>query len=169
MPRKIRPIRVEGNVAFVTLTRGYEAVIDAADVLLVGGWNWFALVRPHTVYAYRTDCSSLKKRTVMLHRVIAGEPEALEVDHIDCDGLNNRRSNLRAATRAQNMHNMRTPKRNTSGFKGVGFDRLSGQWRAYIKINGKQHHLGCFTTPEDAHEAYVTASDRLHGEFGRIA
>lgn len=166
---KPRPIRIDGDVAYVPLTKGYEAVIDAADVPLVGQYNWCAAVKPHTVYARRTDGSTGKERTVLLHRVLMGEPDGLEVDHRDGDGLNNRRDNLRVATNAQNQHNQRTRNDNSSGFKGVSWYGRGKKWQVRIKLNGKQRHIGYHATPEEAHAAYAAASERLHGDFGRIA
>jgi hypothetical protein len=96
-----------------------------------------------------------------------GEPHGLEIDHIDRDGLNNRRENLRVSTPSQNSQNSRKNSLNTSGFKGVFFQKGLGKWRAQIKTNGKRKSLGCFLSPEEAHEAYCRASDKYHGEFGR--
>jgi hypothetical protein len=169
MRRKIREIKVEGNVAFVPLTLGYEAVIDADDAPLVMGFNWSARVDGENVYAHRTETvssSSLQRRRVYLHRVIMGEPSGMQVDHIDCDGLNNRKENLRQATHQQNTHNARIAKHNTSGFKGVW--RARNKWRAQIRDGGKKISLGCFDTPEEAHAAYRKASGDLHGSFGRV-
>ena len=165
--RQIRPIRVEGNIAYVPLTQGYEAIIDAADALKIASWNWYALAKPTAVYAVRGDTSTGKRREVRLHRAIMTGLDGLEVDHINGDGLDNRRSNLRAATHAQNSRNSRTPKNNTSGFKGVILDKPTGKWRAQIRLDGAQKHLGYFVTPEDAHTAYCKASAELHGEYGR--
>jgi hypothetical protein len=168
-PKKVRPIRVEGNIAFVPLTKGYEAVIDAADVHLVDGRNWCAMALRHTAYAQRTDCSGPKPRTVYLHRAIMGEPDGFQVDHIDSDGLNNRRLNLREATGSQNQHNQRLAKHNTSGLKGVTWHKAAGKWQAQIKLKGKQRFLGLHATLEAAHATYAAASAALHKEFGRIA
>ena len=173
MPKPIRPIRIEGNLAYVPLTQGYEAVIDAADVPLVEGRNWHASVNRSTVYAQRSEAGAggngPKHRAVQLHRVIMGEPKGLLVDHRDGDGLNNRRSNLRMATRSQNQHNQKLASHNTSGFKGVRWDKQRGKWQAAIRLNGKRKHLGFFPTPEAAYEAYCKGSAEIHGEFGRVA
>lgn len=167
--KAIRPIRVEGQLAYVPLTQGYEAVIDAADVHLVEGCSWHVQVRDHTVYVIRNDYSTGKQRTIRMHRVLMGKPEGFEVDHIDGDGLNNRRSNLRVATKAQNQHNQRLARHNTSGFKGVGWHKRVGKWAARITLQGKMRHLGYFGTPEEASAAYASASKNLHGEFGRVS
>jgi hypothetical protein len=164
--KSIRQIRIEGNIAFIPLTKGYEAVIDAADVHLVEGWNWHADVKRNTVYAGRSGPRP-EQRKIHLHRAIMGDPDGLEIDHIDGDGLNNRRANLRAATHGQNQRNRGAQSNNSSGFKGVSWDKPTGKWRAQIEVNGKNKHLGRYNTPEAAHAAYCKASDVLHGEFGR--
>jgi hypothetical protein len=167
MTKKLRPIRICGDIAYVTLTRGHTAVIDTSDAAMVGMFNWYAMVTPHTVYAQRMDRSAPKRRAVLLHRTIIGEKDGLEVDHKDSDGLNNRRDNLREVTRTQNRMNSRIGKNNSSGFKGVYLEACSGKWRAEIVKNHKTTYLGRFTTPEGAHDAYCKASHELHGEFGR--
>jgi hypothetical protein len=169
--KEIRQIRVEGNVAYVPLTQGYEAVIDAADVLLVAGFNWLTRTAPYTAYAARNGREVLgerKGKVVFLHQAIFPPKDGFVIDHIDGDGLNNRRENLRYATKAENGRNSRKKKNNTSGFKGVYLHRQSGRWQARIST-GKptQRSLGMFSTPEEAHEAYVKASAEMHGEFGR--
>ncbi len=173
MPKKIRPIRVEGNIAFVPLTRGYEAVIDADDVGIVSNWNWYAVVKRsvdgsvRTVYAARKDTISGGWPTLFLHRAIAKTPEGMETDHRDGDGLNNRRSNLRAATKSQNGCNQSRSCRNASGFKGVYWDSKSSKWQAQISLHGKCKSLGFFASKYQAAEAYAAASKEIHGEFGR--
>jgi len=167
MPRNIRPIRIEGQLAYITLTQGYEAVIDAADVPLVDGVNWYAQVVPWTVYAVRNDRSGAKQRTVQMHRVIMGEPDGLDVDHRDGNGLRNIRNNLREATKVQNNQNRSIGRNNTSGFKGVSWHKRCCKWQSQIKLNGKVKYLGHYDTAEQAHEAYCDASAKYHGEFGR--
>ncbi len=112
---KIRPINIKGDIAINQLTQGYETIIDASDVDLVKNNNWSALVRETGVYAN----AKVNGRTVPLHRVIMNAPKDSIVDHIDTDGLNNRRSNLRLATRAQNAWNMKNRRNGECKFKGV--------------------------------------------------
>jgi hypothetical protein len=164
MPIKIRPIRVDGDVAYVTLTQGYVAVIDAVDVPLVEGRNW---------YVHKNQCGNIYARNgthpnrIHMHRVILNCAVHMQTDHIDGDGLNNRRCNLRQATCAQNIRNQGIAKHNTSGFKGASWHNLRSKWQAHIQVNNRSKHLGCFSTPEDAHAAYCEASAKYHGEFGR--
>lgn len=164
-----RPIRIEGDVAFIPLTKGYEAVIDAADVPLVEGRTWCADANRRTVYALHTDCTGTRKRTLRLHRVVATAPDGFFVDHIDGNGLNNRRANLRLATPAQNSRNQKRLGSNASGYKGVSWNNKTEKWQARIRVNFSLKSLGCFETPEAAHAAYCKASAELHGEFGRAA
>jgi hypothetical protein len=170
MPRTIRQIRIVGNIAYVPLTKGYEAIIDAADVPLVDGYNWSAMVvTEKLVYAVRKFRQGGKQHTVRMHRVVMGQPKGFEVDHRDSNGLHNCRNNLRIATTKQNQQNARKRKDNLSGYKGVGLHTSSGKWRARIAVNGKVKTLRYFDTPEDAHQAYCEASASYHGDFGRIS
>lgn len=167
-PKQIRPIRVEGNVAYVPLTKGYEAVIDAEDVPLVEGWCWRASIEDGIVYAKRTHNVNGKRINVRMHRLLMGSPQGLEIDHRDGNGLNNRRSNLRVATSSQNKQNQGIRADNTSGFKGVTWVKRDRKWQARIEVGGKRRFLGLFKTPEAAHAAYVAANAELHGSFGRV-
>ena len=171
----MRQIRIEGDVAYIPLTQGYEAIIDASDIALVNGGNWIAAVsrRPdgsvRTAYALRRKGPRSNITCTHLHRLIGNAPDGLEVDHIDGDALNNRRSNLRLATRSENVRNMKTPSHNTSGFKGVRWNTRSRRWQAFIKLNGNQIWLGTHMCRTSAVIAYAKASTKLHGEFGRVA
>lgn len=107
------------------------------------------------------------------HRLIwfmhHGEWPKHHIDHIDGNGLNNRMENLREATASQNMMNTRLRSDNTSGVKGVSFDKSKGKWHAYININRKRKNIGYFDTFEEAkqmREKYVQLS---HNDFGKVA
>jgi hypothetical protein len=100
-----------------------------------------------------------------MHKLITGWPKT---DHIDHDGLNNQRSNLRPATTAQNNHNQR-PQRNTSSrFKGVTWHKRIGKWQAAIKVADKNRHLGVFPDEEDAARAYNAAAVEAYGEYAYL-
>ena len=167
MTKIIRPIRICGDVAYVPLTHGYEAIIDAADVPLVEVKNWYASVRLNTSYARSNVTNGTERSHVFIHNFLMGNSKGLFVDHIDGDGLNNRRCNMRFATHAQNMRNARIRCDSTTGFKGTNFHKQSGKWMARIRVNDKSNYLGLFTSPEEAHAAYCAASEKYHGEFGR--
>lgn len=144
----------------------HEVLVDAADASLLERFRW----RVGTGgYVYHADYSGGKKTWLYLHRVIAGATKTQFVDHANRNKLDNRRSNLRTCTRAQNMHNSAKPVTNTSGFKGVSRDwRKSVPWYARIRLGGNRtKYLGAFETPELAHAAYAKAAVKLRGEFGR--
>lgn len=165
MPRKIRQIRIEGNVAFVPLTQNCEAIIDAADVHLVEGYNWYAAKPGRSAYAVRGVWIGGAK--IFMHRVILDAPDGVFVDHINGNGLDNRRANLRLATPAQNVQNSGRQSNNTSGVRGVSFHKRSRKWQAAICCNRKRTFLGQFDTLQEASQSYATARAALHGEFGR--
>lgn len=167
-PKPIRPLRIEGDVAYVTLTRGYEAIIDAADADLVGQHNWCARVKAGLVYAARSiHLPGDRAVTVLLHRAILGLTGKQHVDHGDGNGLNNRRANLRPCNSSQNAGNQRIARNNTVGLKGVTRNK-QGRFQAQIGYLGKRYHLGAFDTPEEAHKAYCDAATRLRGDFARF-
>ncbi|PXW51311.1 HNH endonuclease [Methylobacterium sp. B4] len=163
--RKARPssIRVEGNDAFVSLTQGLEAVIDAADVPLLSGYAWTAQVGAEGhAYARRY----FRGGALLMHRVLMRAEKGLCVDHIDGDGLNNRRSNLRIANQSQNNMNMLVTRRNKIGVKGVSVGK-TGKFEAKIKYQDKNYYLGGFPTPEEASAAYYGAARVLFGDFAK--
>ena len=100
--------------------------------------------------------------------MIMGEPDGLEVDHINMNPLDNRRENLRVATHKQNTFNTNKHSNNKSGFKGVSFDKNAQKFRAKINIDGKRKHLGYFATAVAAYECYKRAAIQHHGEFARF-
>jgi hypothetical protein len=91
-----------------------------------------------------------------------------EVDHKDLDRSNDRWSNLREATDAQNHMNRRVQRNNHSGLKGVGRQTRGGRWTARVTVDGQTTWLGTFDTPEEASAAYAGAAAELHGRFGRL-
>lgn len=115
----------------------------------------------------------VKDRLIMAHRLAwfyaYGEWPKPFADHINGIRSDNRISNLREATKSQNMGNSRAHKRNTSGFKGVCFHKKSGRWVANISPNREHYYLGLFDTPEEAHAAYSAAAKKHYGEFARSA
>lgn len=170
MPTRDKEICICGTSALVPLSMGLFAVLDAEDVQLVEGYTWHAFRHGRTFYA-RTNVKSRGQgyTSLRMHRLLSGVKGDEIIDHIDGDGLNNRRSNLREASRQDNAMNRALSVNNTSGFKGVWWSKSQGAWAASIRAHKVRHHLGYHATPEAAHAAYCEASARLHGEFGRTA
>lgn len=158
-----RPVIIDGDVAYVTLTKGYTSVIDAADVSLVEGYNWTALeTKTDVVYA----CRGNGKKVIYMHREILNPPDDKVVDHKDRDGLNNRRNNLRECSKTENAYNVKKHKDNSSGYKGVTWDKSRGKWKSQLSLSGKNTFLGRFDTPEEAFRVYCEANEKYHKEFG---
>lgn len=104
-------------------------------------------------------------RIVRLHRVITEALSGVEVDHVNRNRLDNRRRNLRFATRAENARNCKRSSRNTSGYKGVRFSPEVGRWGAAVRCDGKRYWMGFFDTPEEAALAYDLGAIALHRDF----
>lgn len=166
--KKTRDIRIDGDLAYIPLTRGFEATIDVIDVPIVDGKSWSYTPSGKTAYAKTKMLVDGCMKVVYLHRLLL-LPRSLHVDHIDGDGLNNRRENLRIVTRSQNMQNQGLHKNNRSGSKGVSWRSSRKAWVAQISVNGVNRHLGYFKTIDAAREKYAKASIELHKEFGRVA
>lgn len=159
-PRELQDLGF--GIHLVPLTKGYFAIIDSVSADEVGKHCWCARESATgKVYAMRT----VNRKCVMMHRFVSGLD--CEVDHKNGDGLDNRTENLRPAAKDQNQFNRGKQRNNSSGFKGVSWQKQKGRWQAQIRANGKTRHLGLFHDPKEAHAAYVAAAERLHGEFAR--
>jgi hypothetical protein len=143
----------------IPLTQGKVALVDDDDYLELSRFKWYATKHSNSFYAARN--LSRNKRIgpahEYMHRRIIGFP--VGVDHIDGDGLNNQKSNLRPATQRENLQNLHIQK--TSRFPGVRRDKASNKWRADIRINGKRKFLGNFESEEDAFMCYKRAVENL--------
>jgi hypothetical protein len=110
-------------------------------------------------------------KIIRAHRIIwamqTGEWPTNQIDHVNENPSDNRWSNLREASKSQNMRNITRIRSNTSGHKGVGLFKRTGKWRAYIKINRKNIHLGYFNDKDSALCAYINAAHKYHEEFAR--
>lgn len=159
-------------MALIKLTRGLFAQIYDADYEWLSRWKWHAVWAEVGFYAARVERRPGGKRvTIYMHRVILCPPSDRVTDHIDRDGLNNHRCNLRVATRFQNARNARRRSDCKSQFKGVRNEsancNLTRPWRAVIGgiSSGTRRHLGYFATEEDAARAYDVAAREAYGEF----
>lgn len=160
-----RPIRVVGDICEIPLTRGKTAICDAKDYDLVSGVCWCAMKSDNIYYAVSSKVGKLNRYS-MMHRYILGLTDSkIEIDHIDRDGLNNRRSNLRTCSRTENMRNRGITKNNTSGYKGVNWNKQNKKWCSRIKVNYKEIYLGNFDSKLEAAAAYNTAARKYFGRF----
>lgn len=152
----------------IPLTLGLWALVDDIDYEALSRHKWCASKNKdaNTYYALRATPRP-NKSTVQMHREILKPPPNIKVDHRNRNGLDNRRSNIRLATSSQNCCNSIKPCTNTSGYKGVSWDKSRKKWRAYIKINGRYITVGRFANKMSAVQARREASKTHHGEFAR--
>lgn len=139
----------------IQLTQGYITLVDDEDYDWLNQWKWTVIKQGNSGYAYRGIRVDGKNKTVRMHRLIMDAPKGMDIDHIDGNGLNNQRSNLRIVTRRQNNQN-RHDKR-TSIYPGVEWYERDEKWRATIRYKGKKIRLGIFKSEINAFRAYYDA------------
>jgi len=153
----------------IPLTQGKFALVDPEDYEELSKYKWYAVRSPRGFYAVRSikaKNSRSGQKSVRMHRVILKAPEGKFIDHINHNGLDNRKSNLRICTMQQNSWNMRKQRRNcTSQYKGVAWHKGEGKWQARIICNGKSFSSGYFDDEKAAAMAYDDKAKELFGEF----
>ena len=153
--RRARPLIIKGDLAYITLSSGKLAVIDAIDADIAIGWQWHA-----------DGGDSPRARIGKLPNLIMSKQGSDLIDHIDRNPLNNRRSNFRRASNAENCRNRgKAKKEKTSVFKGVSFRKDRGTWLSCIRKNGNLRKIGTFTNEVAAAIAYDIAAKEEFGEF----
>lgn len=160
----------------IRLTQGKFAIVDDDDFEELNKYMWFAHdPNRGKFYAVRNMrhpnfTKNLRQTSVKMHRQILGlgYGDKLHADHINGNTLDNRKSNLRAATPIENSVNRCISINSTSGYKGVNWHPGTGKWRARCGVDGKRISLGLYVTQKEAYKAYCKAAKELHGEFARI-
>lgn len=149
----------------IQLTKGKVTIIDDGDFEMLSAFKWHAVKWRHVYYAQ----AWINGGEMSMHRFLLAAKREEIADHINGDGLDNRRENLRLVPPAVNRLNSRLSRNNTSGFKGVYLQKKTGKWTAMIgtRTNGKlvSTHLGTFATPEEASAAYQAAVRERYGEI----
>lgn len=135
----------------LNLSKNKKTTVDNENFELLNQWKWSY----DGNYAVRKKWINKKQIRFLLHRQIMGFPKGLEIDHINRDKLDNRKSNLRIVTREQNVNNMPKYSTNKSGYKGVSFDKNRKKWKSTISIKGKHYDLGRFESKEKAYLTYI--------------
>jgi len=150
----------------IELTQGYKAVVDEDDYEFLNQFKWHALIQGENIYACRYQTRNKKQRYVRMHRAILGVyNSSIDVDHINRNTLDNRKSNIRMALHYENLRNRSKQKNNTSGYKGVSWHKQLRRWSVRIKHNGKYHSIGTYYDKRDAALAYNVAAHIFHNKF----
>lgn len=159
------PIEVRGEILHIPLTRGKVAIADASDLHRLEGISWCAMPtkKGRSFIATGWLHAPVNAQVRMSRWILGVTDSAVLVDHINGDTLDNRRSNLREATAAENSRN-RAPKSDGPGYKGI-CRQQNRRWRACIFADGVWRNIGAFATREEAAVAYDVVAMQLHGEF----
>jgi hypothetical protein len=170
-PKNDLPIYTDrfGDYCKIPLTKNRFAKVDPEDYIWLSQFRWFCQVGSGRCYAARNTPakSRVRQKQMMMHRVLAGTPEELVCDHINGDGLDNRKKNLRNCTQQENNMNARS-REHTSRFKGVYWKKMVGKWNAVIHFKGRRRNLGYFKDEVAAAKAYDEKAKEIFGRFAYL-
>lgn len=154
----------DANVRFIPLTQGKFAIVDAEDYDRLSQYQWYASKCKNTFYALRHT----GRATIVMHRQIMHAPKGVLCDHKNHNGLDNRKTNLRLCTNAQNSFNRKPKTNGTSKYKGVCWHKSNRKWSARVSCNGRLYNLGYFDNQIDAAIAYDRKAEQIFGEFAYL-
>ena|SRR3990167_9903913 len=150
----------------IKLTQNKFALVDDEDFERLNEFNWHYSDYGVTGYAKRVDKQT--RKGVRMHHMVIPLKKGFMTDHINMNGLDNRKQNLRLVTKSQNMMNGRLRVNSTSGYKGVCWDKRNEKWIVHIWKNYKQIYLGYFDDKIEAAKAYNEAAKKYYGEYARL-
>jgi hypothetical protein len=159
------PFKIGGAYCrLIPLTKGYYSIVLASDYLWLSQWRWVARKsRRGHVYAVRGAQKNKQTRYTSMHSLLIANPHKKDIDHRNRNTTDNRRSNLRVATRSQNNQNSKIRSDNTSGYKGVS--RHRNKWIAYLNVNGTRLRFGGYDTRDEARARRAKEEQKYYGEF----
>ncbi len=152
----------------IHLTQNKVTWLDNEDFERVNKYKWHANKKTTGVfYAYRKQWIPEKQKyiTIIMHRFIMNCPEDMEIDHIDHNGLNNQKSNLKICSHADNMRNIKVRRTSNSGFRGISWDKKNKKWRITICKEKKFYNRGRFTELEDAVKEHRKSFKEIFGYY----
>jgi hypothetical protein len=154
----------DDGARYIPLIQGGFAIVDAEDYERLMKHKWYLCQEGNIFYAIRYK----RGKQIRMHREILNAPKGVMVDHIDRNGLFNRKRNLRQCSARENSYNRRGNSRGSSQYKGVFWHKASRKWMAHITYNGKDHYLGLYVNEKDAGKAYDKKAEEFFGEFAYL-
>lgn len=151
----------------IKLTQGKVAIVDDDVYERENGRKWHAFRGGNGIWYASRKSSFPKQKTILLHREIMNAPPDMQVDHINRNGLDCRRENMRLCSHIENQYNKDTYLNNKSGYKGIRWHKRDKRWQARITVDRKVIHIGYFVTAEEAARAYDEAARKHHGRFAK--
>tara|TARA_R100001530_G_scaffold129889_1_gene100468 strand:+ start:342 stop:833 length:492 start_codon:yes stop_codon:yes gene_type:complete len=156
----IAELYINRQTGEIELINGKKTIVDLCDYDELSGYKWYEIERKHTSHVARWD----GKKHIYMHRQIMNPKDDELIDHVNHNGLDNRRSNLRVCTRKENSRNC-VSRIGKSKYKGVSWHKASKLWHARIMVDRKSKNLGYFKNEEDAGRAYNNAVVKFFGQF----
>lgn len=150
----------------IPLSRGKTAFVDDEDYENLIRYRWYA--KPSNRNWYAVTYNNKSKKQINMENFIIDNPNGLIIDHINRNGLDNQRKNLRLATKTQNLRNSRKRRNTSSKYKGVSLYKRYNKWEANIRVNKKLLHLGFFDDEKEAAMAYNEAAKKHFGDFANL-
>lgn len=156
---QVNHYNIIGEMAICSTSNGQTFIFDADEILSVKRYSWFISTNGYVTTSLNTG------ESLLLHSLILGEIDGLIIDHISRNKLDNRKCNLRYGTHQQNTFNSGVSRNNTTGYKGVYFDKSRNKFAAEITCSRKKYYIGRFQTAEEAAKAYNQKAIELFGEY----
>lgn len=152
---------IEGDIAKIPIGKdakdGY-AIVDK-EYAYLDMYKWH-------LSAYKYAVTKIGTKHIRMHRLVMKPSEGMQIDHINLNSIDNRSVNLRQCSHAENMRNVKMRKHNSTGYKGVQIHH--NKFRAVVRFNNKNYHIGLYATALEASKAYDKRAAELHGEFARL-
>ena len=152
----------------IPLSRGLFALVDDSDYEELAKHKWHTTRQVNCFYARRNVYTKRKPKGILMHRAIMGDITGVSYDHIDGNGLNNQRNNLRVASYVQNSQNRAKKVNCISKYKGVTWHVPNQKWVARVGGDKKRYCVGYFYDEVEAAKAYDKKARELFGEFARL-